>query len=236
MKIRHLLFAAALLAGGACKNNDPAKQVDDRAQAVQDKQRDLNETEGSAAEKRADVAHTSADLANADTTFAVRRQQAVDAYRIELDVFRHQVAIARGMLSDTSLAPADRDNATDKVLTFEREQNVAEQSVDALSTATAAQWDSASTTVRDQMQKLRDSHDDAFSALSADRKITTGVDATRARTSTTTSPKAAPIVPVPTPGAPKAAPVVPVPTPGGEKAAPVVPVPTPGSGSGTAYR
>ena len=147
-RIRTVLFCVLVAAAAGCK--------DDR---------------GELAVERAEVAHSSADLAKAATDFELARRQYVDMLRMQHDVFSVQTAVAHSMVADPALAEVDRQEATDKVLTFERELNEAEQAIDAVATATMGQWDAVRVTARDAFTQLETAHDEAFDALTKDRLI-----------------------------------------------------------------
>jgi hypothetical protein len=168
MKIRTILLAAAF-AAGACKSQDAGQRASKAADNLNDKTADMQKTSRENAE---DVTHASADLARAATDFGIKRDQAVLDYRNELRIYQAQSAIARSMLGDATLTAEDHAKAADAVIAFDRECNLAEQSVDALATATSQQWDAARDSVSNQMRQVRDAHDDAFSALSATRHVT----------------------------------------------------------------
>lgn len=158
--IRTALFCGVLLATAAACRNDETANIDESAEAVKDR-----------ADTVADKGLAEADLASAQADFATRRDVYVDALRGRLRLFESQAAIARGMLGDTSLTENDRAEATEVVGVLEREIGEGRMAVDALATATAAQWDSASTTCEDAFDQLGAAQDDAFDKLSADRKI-----------------------------------------------------------------
>lgn len=177
MKIRSLLFCSVMLAMGASCQDDRTAALDEAAEDVSDRREDLAEEQDDLAEgstdltERADVAHASADMAAAEIDFDQRRDEMVDEMRFRHHVYETQSAVARGILADPTLTETDRQNATDRILTLERELGESEQAIDALATATAAQWDSANVTVANAFQQLEGAHDDAFDVLSADRKI-----------------------------------------------------------------
>lgn len=168
MTIRTVILAAALAAGG-CKSQDADERAGKAADNLNDKSADLKKEAQQNAE---DVVHASADLARAATDFGIKRDQAVLGYRDELRLYQAQAAVARAMLGDTSMTAEDHANAADKVIDFDRECNLAEQGVDALATATSQQWDAARDTVANQMQEVRDAHDDAFAAFQVPRHVT----------------------------------------------------------------
>lgn len=176
MKIRSLLFCSVMLAMGASCKDDRTAALDEAAEDVSDKREDLAEAKDDLAEsnnltERAEVAHVSADMAAAEIDFDQRRDEMVDEMRFRHHVYETQAAVARGILADPTLTETDRQIATDRILTLERELGESEQAIDALATATAAQWDSANVTVSNAFQQLEGAHDDAFDVLSADRKI-----------------------------------------------------------------
>jgi hypothetical protein len=158
MKLRTLLLCAALAAGGACRRNDANQRASEAAQ---------------------NVTHANADLQRAASDFAVKRDQAVGGYRAELKIYEISIPAAQALVSDPALTQADRDNAKDKISTFQRECDLATQTFDALATSTTGQWDQASSTAEQQMQKVRDAHDDAFAALSVERKLATSKPKTK---------------------------------------------------------
>jgi hypothetical protein len=151
MKIRTALLCGALLASAAACRNDETESIDQSAQAVE-RARQF-------------------DLASAEADFASRRDVYVGALRGRLNLFESQAAIGRGILADTSLTENDRAQATEKVGVLEREIGEARMAVDALATSTSTQWDSASETCDDAFSQLGTARDEAYDALSADRKI-----------------------------------------------------------------
>jgi hypothetical protein len=181
MKLRSILLCTAALAvAPACEDNR-AEQIDeavehvaDQREEVADQREDLAESDspGDELEQRADIAHASADLSKAEIDFETRRDRYVDELRFRHDVYSVQTAVANGMLADPALPEDDRQAATDKVLTFERELNESEQAIDAVATSTAAQWESVHTTVGNAFEQLEGAHDDAFDALVGERKVT----------------------------------------------------------------
>lgn len=180
MRVRTILFAVAIAsAAGACRD-EPVEKVEEAAEEVSDKRQDLADEHqdvreadqrGEAMEERAEVAHAAADLSKAEVDFEREREVLVQEMRFRHHIFATQTAIARGMLADPALAEDDRQDATDKILTFERELGEAQLAVDAVATATAAQWEGVQTTVQNAFQQLEGAHDDAFEAVSADRKV-----------------------------------------------------------------
>ena len=181
MKIRTLLFASVILATtAACEErrealNESAEDVLDQREELSEERADLRdedvETAGEDVAERADIAHASADLASAQVDFATQRDAMVRELRFRHGIYETQSAVARGLLADQTLTETDRQTATDRVLTLERELAEAEQAIDALATATAAQWDASNVTASNAFQQLEGAHDDAFDALSADREI-----------------------------------------------------------------
>jgi len=183
MKVRTILFCAATLVTAAACKEDRAAKIDESVDHVQDQRESLAEqredlaeadSPGKRLEERAEVAHASADLAKAEVDFERRRDLYVDELRFRHSIYEAQTAVARGMLADPRLATDDRQAATDKVLTFERELNESEQAIDSVATSTPAQWDSVHTTVANAFEQLAGAHDDAFDALVAERDITVG--------------------------------------------------------------
>jgi hypothetical protein len=181
MKLRSILLCTAALAvAPACESNR-AEQIDeavehvaDQREEVAEQREDLAEADspGDELEQRADIAHASADLSKAEIDFETRRDHYVDELRFRHDVYAVQTAVANGMLADPAMREGDRQAATDKVLTFERELNESEQAIDAVATSTAAQWDAVHTTVDNAFEQLEGAHDDAFDALIGERKVT----------------------------------------------------------------
>ena len=181
MKIRSLLFASVILAmTAACDErrdglNEAAEDVLDQREELSEERADLRDEDVDTADEslteRADIAHASADLASAEADFATRRDTMVRELRFRHAIYEAQSAVARGILGDQTLTETDRQTATDRILTLERELAEAEQAVDALATSTAAQWDAANVTVSNAFQQLEGAHEDAFDALSADREI-----------------------------------------------------------------
>ena len=178
MNTRTLFTCGAMLALLASCKDDQTSNLDESAEAVADKSEELGEKTDELAERgggelsqRADIAHTSADLASAEIDFDQRRDAMVGQLRFLHDVYETQAAVARGMLSDLTLTETDRQAATDRILTFERELGESTEAIDALATSTAAQWDAANVTVSNAFQQLDGAHDDAFDTLSADREI-----------------------------------------------------------------
>ena len=177
MKIRTLFFCTAMLAMAASCKDDQTEALDESAEEVADlrdeladEQEDLAESSGDPID-RARVAHASADVAAAEIDFDTRRDSLVRDLRFRHHIYEAQSAVARGVLSDPTLTETDRQAATDRILTFERELGEATEAIDALATATAAQWDAANVTVANAFQQLEGAHDDAFDVLSADREI-----------------------------------------------------------------
>jgi hypothetical protein len=181
MKLRSILLCTAALAVvPACEDNR-TEQIDEAVENVADHREDVAEqredlaesnSAGDEIEQRADIAHASAELAKAEIDFETRRDRFVDELRFRHDVYEVQTAVANGMLADPALPEDDRQAATDKVLTFERELNESQQAIDAVATSTAAQWDSVHTTVGNAFEQLEGAHDDAFDALIGERKVT----------------------------------------------------------------
>jgi hypothetical protein len=180
MKLRSLLYAGAMLAMVASCKDDRTAKLDETAEEVADKREDLADEREDLAEadeqeealaQRADVAHASADLSKAEVDFERRRLLLVNELRFRHHLYATQTAIARGILADPTLAEGDRQDATDKILTLERELGEAQLAVDAVATSTAAQWDGVHVTVENAFQQLEGAHDDAFDALAADRKL-----------------------------------------------------------------
>jgi hypothetical protein len=178
MSFRTLLFCSVTLALAAACQDDRTAALDKAAEEVSDEREDLAEaqkelaaTQGQDLEERADVAHASADMATAEVDFDRRRDAMVTDLRFRHHVYQTQAAVARGILADPSMTEDDRQRATDLLLTFERELGESEQAIDALATATAAQWEAANVTVANAFQQLEGAHDDAFDVLGADRKI-----------------------------------------------------------------
>lgn len=176
-----LALATAALAAAACRN-EPAEQATESAEEINEKRQDLADEQqdvtesrasresGEALEERAEVAHAAADLSRAEVEFERRREVMVQELRFRHHVFATQTAVARGMLADPALPEDARQDATDKILTLERELGEAQLAVDAVATATAAQWDGVRTTVDNAFQQLEGAHDDAFDALGVERK------------------------------------------------------------------
>lgn len=168
MNFRTMLLAAAF-AAGACKSQSADERAGKAADNLNEKSADLQKESRQNAE---DVTHASADLARAATDFGIKRDQAVLSYRNELRIYQAQAAVARSLLGDTTLTADDHAAAADNVIIFDRECSLAEQGIDALATATSQQWDAARDSVANQMQEVRDAHDDAFAALRAPRHVT----------------------------------------------------------------
>lgn len=178
MKIRSLLFCSVMLTMAAACDDDRTSDLDEAAENVLDEREDLaaqradlGAREGAELEERADVAHASADLASAQVDFAQRRDARVRELRFRHGLYEAQSAVARSMLGDPTLTATDRQTATDRILTLERELGESEQAIDALATATAAQWDAASVTASNAFQQLEGAHDEVFAVLRADRRI-----------------------------------------------------------------
>jgi hypothetical protein len=194
MMIRSFLYGSALLViAGACRDDRTAR-IDEAAEAVLERRDDLAdqrqdlaraEPRSEAIEQRAEIAHTAAELARAETDFDRRRQQLVDELRFRHRIYTVQTSVARGMLADPQLALRDRDTATDKVLTLERELGQTQQAIDAVATSTAVEWDAVQRTSATSFQLLSGAHDEAFTALAADRREPPG-DADRGTTTTRT--------------------------------------------------
>lgn len=177
MKIRTLFYCAAMLAITASCKDDRTEALDEAAEEVADRRDDLADQQDDLAEgsgdlvDRARVAHASADVAAAEVDFDTRRDSMVKDLRFRHHIYETQSAVARGILADPTLTETDRQAATDRVLTLERELGEATEAIDALATSTAAQWDAANVTVSNAFQQLEGAHDDAFDVLSADREI-----------------------------------------------------------------
>jgi cellobiose-specific phosphotransferase system component IIA len=178
MKIRSLLFSCVLVATAASCKDDRTAALDEAAEDVaatretlSEAQEDLAQTTNRGLEERADIAHASAEMASAEIDFDQRRDLAVHELRFRHAVYETQASVARGILGDPALSEDDRQTATDRLLTFERELGEAEQAIDALATSTAAQWDAANVTVSNAYQQLEGAHEDVFEVLSADRKV-----------------------------------------------------------------
>jgi hypothetical protein len=177
MKIRTLIYGIAMLALAASCKDDQTEALDQAAQNVGEQRDDLRGEQEDLAEgsgdlvDRARVAHASADVAAAEIDFDTRRDAMVGQLRFRHHIYETQAAVARGVLADQTLTETDRQAATDRILTLERELGEATQAIDALATSTAAQWDAANVTVSNAFQQLEGAHDDAFDVLSADREI-----------------------------------------------------------------
>lgn len=168
------VIALALLA--ACERGE-LDALDEAAEAVAAEQRELARAErdlrgGEATiAERADVAHASAELARAEIDYEEERKQVLERLRFRLHLYATQTAVARGILADPGLVQSDRQEATDRVLTLERELGEAQLAIDALATSTAAQWEDTQTTVNNAFQQLEGAHEEAFEVLLGDRAL-----------------------------------------------------------------